>query len=541
MEGTRPENCLEAHSISTAPLDIDKALPDTPEPSKWSGWRLAIRVLLSFTSIVLVVNVSLLGWGLSKSGSATGIVKLYEGSCDSMRSRFPWMHLPINVCGTLLLASGNAAMQIILAPTRVEIDRAHPRKPLDIGLMGTKNWPFLMRWRQIVWLLLAVSSLPLQTMYEHAFLNSSSWILLGSRRGSYNSTIFSTTSSVEYKAWIVTQDFISSPTWMFYPPARSSGPWTRIVPESPWESSPNFNNYSFSYWSGSIYHDGEHRNHFSNFGPGPFYVDDKLYNGLDKATKGGIADLIYQTIAVMLQQLTLRDVKKKAENSSLTKMSISDCIRAFNSTLQASFSNVYVVVGGREKNSSLLDGFQVSVNDECSLCWTDRAYCHGQVCDTNPSHCRCAWPSPEASSTLMYNGTQSVPLNAPVQYCLAENAPEHCSIQLHVGLLACVVICNIMKCLCLFKILRQRDFDPLLTVGDGIASFMTKPELETENCGPVSEDYMIKTLRLVWIPKFQRMSKTRYTPLSIRRPPRPKRRLWFAGASRARWISALVL
>ena len=160
MEGATLENRLGTERDS----------PCSSRPSKWNGWRLAIHILLSFTLVALAINVSLIAWGVSKSGSATGIIKLYDEACDSMRFHFPWMHLPINVCGTLLLASSNAAMQIISAPTRPEIDRAHPGAFLDIGLMGTRNWSCLTRWRRIVWLLLAVSSLPIQTMYGHTTL-----------------------------------------------------------------------------------------------------------------------------------------------------------------------------------------------------------------------------------------------------------------------------------------------------------------------------------------------------------------------------------
>ena len=71
-----------------------------------------------------------------------------------------WVHIGINVMGTLLLGASNYTMQCLSAPTRKEVDAAHANgRYLDIGLPSLKN---LNGWKKkLVFFLLIMSSLPL--------------------------------------------------------------------------------------------------------------------------------------------------------------------------------------------------------------------------------------------------------------------------------------------------------------------------------------------------------------------------------------------
>ena len=117
--------------------------------------------MIIWVVVVLVANVVLFAWAMTKYNRRSGLAELYNGDCDYVSSRFPWVHLAINICGTILLASSNTAMQIVSAPTRAEIDRAHPKMALDIGFLGYQNWPYVATKRKILWALLTLSSLPL--------------------------------------------------------------------------------------------------------------------------------------------------------------------------------------------------------------------------------------------------------------------------------------------------------------------------------------------------------------------------------------------
>ena len=130
-------------------------------------------------SVVFLVNLSLTIWAAAKYGIRGGIGTIHDGSCSSTKNMSLWSHLAINVLGTALLSASNYCMQCLTAPTRHEIDRAHQRRIwLHIGVPSVRNLSHISRIRTILWLLLALSSIPL-----HLF---------------YNSAVFSTLSAREY-------------------------------------------------------------------------------------------------------------------------------------------------------------------------------------------------------------------------------------------------------------------------------------------------------------------------------------------------------
>ncbi|KAF2155261.1 hypothetical protein K461DRAFT_110724 [Myriangium duriaei CBS 260.36] len=97
-------------------------------------------------------------------------------------------HLLVNVLATGLLAASNYAMQVLVSPTRYEVDKAHARRKwLDVGLPSLRNIRAVSWWRLLLWCGLVLSSLPLHLVY--------------------NSVIFSTFMAHDYHALIVSPDF----------------------------------------------------------------------------------------------------------------------------------------------------------------------------------------------------------------------------------------------------------------------------------------------------------------------------------------------
>ncbi|KAF2621786.1 hypothetical protein BU25DRAFT_495505 [Macroventuria anomochaeta] len=61
-------------------------------------------------------------------------------------------------------------MQCLGAPTRPLIDRAHQEGTwLDIGVQSFKNLRWTLNWNKAVWVLLALSDLPLHLLYNSKF------------------------------------------------------------------------------------------------------------------------------------------------------------------------------------------------------------------------------------------------------------------------------------------------------------------------------------------------------------------------------------
>lgn len=122
---------------------------------------MVINIILALA--VLVVNVSVPAWAASKNVTGDGL--LFKGSCGKVK-RFALIgHAVINICGTLLLAASNYAMQVLVAPTRQDIDSAHLQKAaFFIGSQSLRNLRSVTRFRALLWVLLSLASVPLHLL-----------------------------------------------------------------------------------------------------------------------------------------------------------------------------------------------------------------------------------------------------------------------------------------------------------------------------------------------------------------------------------------
>lgn len=77
------------------------------------------------------------------------------------------LHGVVNVLSTLLLGASNYCMQILVAPTRQEVDHAHAHAQkswLDIGIPSVRNFKGIDWKRCAGWIILALSSSTLHLM-----------------------------------------------------------------------------------------------------------------------------------------------------------------------------------------------------------------------------------------------------------------------------------------------------------------------------------------------------------------------------------------
>ena len=87
------------------------------------------------------------------------------GNCDQARRTNIGLHVFINILSTILLSASNYYLQCLSSPTRKGVDRAHAKgRWLEIGVMSFTN-VFHINWlRSILWVCLALSSLPLHLL-----------------------------------------------------------------------------------------------------------------------------------------------------------------------------------------------------------------------------------------------------------------------------------------------------------------------------------------------------------------------------------------
>jgi hypothetical protein len=128
----------------------------------------------------------------------------------------------------------------------------------------------------------------------------------------------------------------------------------------------------------------------------------------------------------------------------------------------------------------------------------------------------------EAGPFLDTTGIASASGN--VQYCLSETTPSKCQLQFNLPLLALVVLFNFIKVICMATVaIRMRD-NPLVTVGDAIASFTANPD-------PLTKDMCLVSQR-----DFLDKKETR-API----PYQPRRTRWMATASEQHWLTICTL
>jgi hypothetical protein len=68
-----------------------------------------------------------------------------------------------------------------------------------------------------------------------------------------------------------------------------------------------------------------------------------------------------------------------------------------------------------------------------------------------------------------------------VSYCLSEQVPSHCKLQFVPGIMILVTILNFFKAVIIFYVAIGMKDEPLMTMGDAVASFLEKEDPTTKN------------------------------------------------------------
>lgn len=68
-----------------------------------------------------------------------------------------------------------------------------------------------------------------------------------------------------------------------------------------------------------------------------------------------------------------------------------------------------------------------------------------------------------------------------IDYCHSEPKEEHCRLQFSLAIMYIVIGYNFAKAMCMLLTLRYHKSQPLVTLGDAVASFLNQPDPLTEN------------------------------------------------------------
>ncbi|GAM91408.1 hypothetical protein ANO11243_094580 [Dothideomycetidae sp. 11243] len=138
------------------------------------GWRKGVCTGIATTALVLLLNIAILGYTRAHYGSdSSGTSLLTSGDCSKVNRVKVGIHLVINILATALLSASNYTMQVLISPTRKEVDKAHARRKwLDIGLPSPRNVSAISKRRLLLWIGLALSSVPLHLVYNSVVVST---------------------------------------------------------------------------------------------------------------------------------------------------------------------------------------------------------------------------------------------------------------------------------------------------------------------------------------------------------------------------------
>ncbi|KAI1100244.1 hypothetical protein F4804DRAFT_348730 [Jackrogersella minutella] len=138
------------------------------------GWRRTGTfnlILLSCYGLVLLVCFAI---AISRSPTLDSTTIIFEGDCQKTKNLNLVLHFLLNLISTLTLASSSYFMQILSAPSRQEIDRAHSRlRSLDIGVSSLKNIRLVSPLKTLGWLVLSISSIPIHLLFNSSIFQTS--------------------------------------------------------------------------------------------------------------------------------------------------------------------------------------------------------------------------------------------------------------------------------------------------------------------------------------------------------------------------------
>ena len=150
-----------------------------------------------------MINLIFMIFAVTVAKASGDIGNLTTGDCNKIKNLDRWLHFLINMLGSILVETSNYNMQCLSSPTRKEVDRTHWSKQwLDIGVSSVRNLRFISRRRVILWLIFAISTIPLHLLW--------------------NSAIFSTFQANDYVVIVVTPDFLTASSPSCSDPPRSS-------------------------------------------------------------------------------------------------------------------------------------------------------------------------------------------------------------------------------------------------------------------------------------------------------------------------------
>jgi hypothetical protein len=218
------------------------------------------------------------------------------------------------------------------------------------------------------------------------------------------------------------------------------------------------------------------------------------------------------------------------EQNALERLSPIDCINAYNVKYQYKYGSVLLVSDNATAivydmcQERTLSGYSIQSEDYCKPTSTPSWICDASHDPQSVSSSDCYLDTKElhneASNWKPFEGT------VKTDYCLAERKNGHCSVQSSSHVAIIILTLNLVKAIAMFVVSWKVTNRSLITIGDGICSFLETPDQYTKGMCLASY-HEIRKMKRKWRP----VPKT-YTPARI---------FYFSAAGKRRWIWCIAL
>lgn len=173
----------------------------------------------------------------------------------------------------------------------------------------------------------------------------------------------------------------------------------------------------------------------------------------------------------------INQLHRQALGKELDILKNTECIEGYAVPLQSNRGNLIVITeNNKNRTADVFDAYEAAVPvqyvrdgpEQYSWLCTALDLPANDQCIFHFEHLR------KESSTWTING-------AKVKYCLSERVDEKCKLQFNLLLILVVFSICLFKTILMFVVAFWVYESPLMTTGDAISSFMTRPDPYTEN------------------------------------------------------------
>jgi len=468
---------LTLRSGSGHPHTLLKSRPAYRQSSRFTGWRGGVLACVLLVAFCILAEIALLVVGLKLYNAKNGLGTMYHGSCERVKALSTYLLIPLNALGTVTIGSSNYVMQILNAPDRQEVDKAHAKGCfLNIGISSPGNLLHLSKRKRTLYGLLALSTVPF-----HLLLNSA---------------IFASLQANNYGVMIASRDYLDDPSWDAHTKLGSetaTGQFVYDLRDSIIHKKTKFKNITAEEC-------------IQTYGNNLQSTSSKVILVTKEASR--------QWANLPRSNYSFQDLTKPPSNSTYKRPDY-DISFSFNQTdgnvvLNPGLDNNFTYDGKHiasglflQPNDSLwaVQSLRAVFNAFDFRYWTVAQDINYNFNDSRtllgnqwePASWICsggyilAGETCSAAIALRNASNWEVTLmNFPIDHCISSTTEESCTLQYSLHILIIILICEVFKLAAILSTLHlaltklQPDCEPLTTIGDATASFLTAPEATTE-------------------------------------------------------------